>query len=261
MFLPINGHRINVVAFGPGPRTFLGVGGWAGSWELWQQPFETLSRSWRTVAYDHRGSGETVVPPEAITLDGLLADLFGVLDALGIDRCVLGAESAGARTALAAALARPERFEGLVIVDGEYTGRASARNPFAEALRADFDAALDGFVAHCVPGDDQGHIRRWGRNILVRSRPEPAARLAELGVGFDLTARLGDLRLPTLIIHAARDRLVPLARAHELHALLPESHLVVLDADSHVPTMTHAGEVVAAITGYFGAAGAALPPG
>ena len=64
VFLPINGHRINVVAFGPGPRTFLGVGGWAGSWELWQQPFEALSRTWRTVSYDHRGCGETVVPPQ-----------------------------------------------------------------------------------------------------------------------------------------------------------------------------------------------------
>jgi pimeloyl-ACP methyl ester carboxylesterase len=253
MFLPINGHRINVVAFGPGPRCFLGVGGWAGSWELWQQPFEALSRTWRTVAYDHRGSGETVVPPEAITLEGLVADLFGVMEARGIERCVLGAESAGARTALAAALERPECFEGLVIVDGEYTGRATAHHPFADALRADFDAALDGFVANCVPGADLEHIRRWGRNILVRARQEPAARLAELGAGFDLTDRLPGLRLPTLIIHSARDRLVPLARAEKLHALLPESKLMVLDADSHVPTMTHADQVVAAIVEYFGA--------
>ena len=250
MFLPINGHLINVVAFGPGPRTFLGVGGWAGSWELWQQPFEELSRTWRTVSYDHRGTGETVVPPGAITLDGLVADVFGVLDALGIERCVLGAESAGARTALAAALERPERFAGLVIVDGNYTGRATVNNPFADALRADFDAALHGFVARCLPGEEQAHIRCWGWDILARSRAEAAAALAELGLGFDLSDRLGELHMPTLIIHSARDQLVPLVQAEELAARLPQNRLVVIDSDSHVPTMTHAAEVVAAIQAF-----------
>lgn len=35
-----------------------------GNWELWLQPFELLSREWRCIAYDRRGSGETVVPLE-----------------------------------------------------------------------------------------------------------------------------------------------------------------------------------------------------
>lgn len=250
MFLQVNGHRVNVVAFGPGPRTFLGVGGWAGSWELWQQPFEELSRTWRTVSYDHRGTGETVVPLEAITLDGLVADVFGVLDTLGIERCVLGAESAGARTALAAALEHPERFDGLVLVDGNYTGRATVNSPFADALRADYDATLQDFMARCTPGEDQAHIRRWGGDILTRSRAEAAAALAELGTGFDISDRLGEIQIPTLIIHSTRDQLVPLARAEALAAKLPHNKLVLIDSDSHVPTMTHAPEVVAAIQAF-----------
>ncbi len=254
MFMRINDQRINVVAFGPGPRTFLGVGGWAGTWELWQQPFEQLSRTWRTVSYDHRGAGETVVPIEDITTEGLTADVFGVMDALDIDRCVLGAESSGARTALAAALERPDRFDGLVLVDGNYGGyRNKGNDPFVELLRSDFDAAIDGFMERCTPGAEYAHIRRWGRDILRRSGPAAAARLIESGEGFDITERLGEVRVPTLLIHSVRDRIVPFAFSEELAARIPGSTLVAIEGESHVPTMTHADEVVRAITQFFAA--------
>jgi pimeloyl-ACP methyl ester carboxylesterase len=175
------------------------------------------------------------------------------MDVLGIDRCVLGAESAGAKTALAAALAAPARFEGLVLVDGNHApGRPAGDNPFAAALRADFAAALDGFMASCTPGENRAHIRRWGYDILARARPEPAARLAELGAGFDLGDRLGEIVIPTLLIHSERDRIVPLSLSQDLAARLPNSKLVVIDSDSHVPTMTEADQVVAAIMEFFG---------
>lgn len=257
MFLTIGEHRINVVAFGPGPRTFVGVGGWAGSWELWQQPFEELSRTWRTVSYDHRGTGETVVPPEAITLDGMVSDLFGIMDALGIDRCVLGAESSGARTALTAALEHPDRFAGLVLVDGNIKADPPAgENAFATALRADFEAAIDGFMQRCTPGEENAHLRRWGRDILRRAGSEAGARLAESGAGFAIEDRLGAITIPMLIIHSARDRIVPLASSEALAARLPNCALIVLDSDCHVPTVTHAAEVAAAIEAHFG-----TPPG
>ncbi len=257
MFLPINGQRINIVAFGPGPRTFLGIGGWAGSWELWQQPFEGLSRTWRTVAYDHRGAGETVVGSDDITTEALVADVFGVMDALGIERCVVGAESSGARTALLAALERPERIEGLVLVDGNYLGVPRRDNdPFNDLLRSDFEAAIYQFMERCTPGEGLEYIRRWGRDILRRSRATAAVRLRELGEGFDIVGRLDEIRMPTLIIHSARDRIVPVSLSEQLAARILGSKLIVLDSESHVPTMTDAQQVITAIEEYFGAVSA-----
>ena len=253
MFRTINGQRINVVAFGPGPRTFLGVGGWAGNWELWQQPFEEMSRTWRTIAYDHRGTGETVVPTAAITIEGLVADIFGVMDALGVERCIVGAESAGARTALIAALERPERIEGLVLVDGSYAvPTRTDGDPFSDLLRGDFEAALYQFMERCTPGESLAHIRRWGRDILLRSRAVAAVQLRELSGGEDVVGRLEEIQIPTLIIHSAGDRVVPLAFSEQLAARLPKNKLVVIESESHVPTMTDAAYVVAAIDDFFG---------
>ncbi|HEY8292281.1 MAG TPA: alpha/beta hydrolase [Thermomicrobiales bacterium] len=253
MFLPINGQRINVVAFGPGPRTIIGVGGWAGNWELWQQPFEELSRTWRTVAYDHRGAGETVVPIAEITTEGLVADVFGVMDALSIERCVVGAESSGARTALLAALERPERIEGLVLIDGSYLGSpVRDHDPLGDLLRSDFEAAIYQFMERCTPGEGLEHIRRWGRDILRRSRAVAAVRLRELGDTPDITERLAEIHIPTLIIHSARDQIVPVTLSEQLAARIVGSKIVVLDSDCHVPTMTDAEQVVTAIEEFFG---------
>lgn len=40
--IPVNGHLLNSVDFGSGPSTFIAHGGWVGSWELWQEPFQLL---------------------------------------------------------------------------------------------------------------------------------------------------------------------------------------------------------------------------
>jgi pimeloyl-ACP methyl ester carboxylesterase len=60
MFLKLEDVELFVSSFGKGPPTLIAHGGWVGSGELWSQPFEILSRSWRTITYDHRGTGATI---------------------------------------------------------------------------------------------------------------------------------------------------------------------------------------------------------
>src|SRR5438034_11403982 len=90
MFLDVNGVRLHVLVFGDGPRTLVAVGGWTGSWEVWEEPIAQLTAGgWRCVAYDHRGSGESPVDPALITVEAMVDDVADVLDALGVERCIL----------------------------------------------------------------------------------------------------------------------------------------------------------------------------
>lgn len=118
MFIASDGFLLNAVDFGAGSRTFVAHGGWVGSWELWQEPFQLMQTRWRCIGYDHRGSGASTFPADQISPEGLVADLFRVLDRYGVERCVLAGESLGALTCLQAVLEQPDRFEGLVLVDG-----------------------------------------------------------------------------------------------------------------------------------------------
>jgi pimeloyl-ACP methyl ester carboxylesterase len=113
MFLQIDNRHFFVVHHGSGDRTFLAHSGFAGTNEGWLPTLELLSRNWRTIAYDHRGAGETVVPLEEITAEALVDDIFRILDALDVERCVLAGFSAGTVPVLNAIVQQPERFDGL----------------------------------------------------------------------------------------------------------------------------------------------------
>jgi pimeloyl-ACP methyl ester carboxylesterase len=254
MFITTPDHaRLYTAAFGPPDAPpLLAIGGWIGSWELWTEPFAILSQTWRDIAYDHRGAGATVAPTASITNDNLLADVFTVLDAYGVERCVLAAESAGAVTALLAALAAPDRIAGLVLVDALwYAPPRAPDNPFLLGLHHDYAATLDWFVNACVPEPHSDHIKRWGRQILARATQESAIALYRASGEIDLRAELPRVAQPALILHGSLDAIQPLAESERLAALLPNAELVVLEGAGHVPTLTRPAEVAAEVNRFF----------
>lgn len=250
MFIAADTARIYAAAFGSlAAPAIVGVGGWAGSWELWTDVIGPLSARWRTIGYDHRGAGATVAPLETITHERLVDDVFVVLDAFGLERCVLAAESSGALTALAAARARPERIAGLVIVDGLYYRDPNImQSPFAHGLRSNYLGTLQSFVELCVPEPDSEHIKRWGMKILGRASQAEALALLQVGVGLDLRPELPQIGQPALVIHGERDAIVPPAEGQALAQALPHAQLEIIAGAGHVPTITRPAEVAALIS-------------
>jgi pimeloyl-ACP methyl ester carboxylesterase len=254
MFIQNHSAQLYTVDFGSGPRTLLAQGGWTGSWELWTEPLQGLSKSWRTVAYDHRGTGATVAPVDSITMENMVDDLFAVMDNLNIEKCILAAESAGGMVAVQAVLQQPQRFEGLVLVDAllhreESEGIAG----FVQALKMDYSKTIEQFVNACVPETEPncGEVRNWGRKILFRASPESAIQLIQCTYGIDLRSRLAQIPLPTLILHGDQDAIVPLSDSEFAATQIPVNHFHVFQATGHVPTMTRPLEVAEQIRQYF----------
>ena len=252
MFLKTDDADLFVTSFGGGERTIVAHGGWVGSGELWQQPFEQLSRRWRCVTYDHRGTGATVNRAPVITFELLVDDLFRVLDALKIDSCVLAGESSGAFVVLEAALRQPQRFSGLVLVDGRYQGgRSAGAARFMEGCKSDFAATMQMFVNACIPEEDCAAERRWARQTVMRSSGPDAVQLMECLEPVQLEDRLPQITQPTLLIHGTRDVITPLVNSQALAQKIPNSKLVIIEGAGHVPTITRPSEVVRAIDDYF----------
>jgi pimeloyl-ACP methyl ester carboxylesterase len=228
MFIFNHSASLYTVDFGAGPRTILAQGGWTGSWELWTEPFQILSRSWRTVAFDHRGTGSTVAPVESITLENMVADLFALMDRLGIEKCILAAESAGGMVAVQAALQQPQRFEGLVLVDALLYRRNDGSD-----------------------GRFMQEIRDWGRKILFRSSSEAAVQLISCTYDLDLRPSLSKLQIPTLILHGDQDVIVPIHDSEYMETQIPINHFHIVKGAGHVPTMTCPEEVAEQINRYF----------
>jgi pimeloyl-ACP methyl ester carboxylesterase len=253
MFIQNGNAQLYTVDFGNGPRTILAHGGWTGSWELWTEPFMHLNKNWRTVAYDHRGTGATISPVESITMENMVADLFAVMDNLKIERCVLAAESAGGMVAVNAALQQPQRFDGLVLVDALLYNMPESNSIFIQGLKTNFEKTRAGFVDACVLETEPNskEIRSWGRKILARATMEASIRLLEYSYGTDLRPELSKLQIPTLVIHGDSDAIVPLKDSEYAASQIPNSHLHIVHGAGHVPTMTRPREVAEEINRYF----------
>ncbi|TFY98472.1 alpha/beta fold hydrolase [Ramlibacter rhizophilus] len=258
MFLQIDGHKIFALSFGSGERTLLAHGGWISNFEDWIDVVALLSSSWRVVVYDHRGSGESPVPVEAITSESLVDDVFRVMDAMQIDRCILGGFSRGTATVLRAAVQQPQRFDGLVLLNGHGEVRDPSL-PVATRIAPSkwpgetHEEHLRWFIERCTPEEDVDHIRRWGMHILFRSPPDIADRLfmVEFQDKIDWPTRLATFSLPTLLIHGQKDALFDVRNFHYLDSLLPNSKFVELEGSGHLPAMVRPKDVAHEIKTFF----------
>ena len=259
MFLDIDGNKVFALSFGSGSKTILAHSGWVGNFEDWIATLAPLSETWRTVVYDHRGTGETSVPVDKITPEALIDDVFRVMDALAIQSCVLAGFSRGTVTALRAVLRDPARFEGLVLMNGS----GGVQLPGAPAAPRVAPSKWPGethrdrlrwFIERSTPEPDSEHIRRWGINILSRATPEAADKIfvGEPELTVDWASELPRLRLPTLLLHGEKDPLCNTETMRYINSLIPGSKLVVFEGSGHLPAMTRPMDVAAAINDYFG---------
>jgi len=159
-------------------------------------------RRTRLIALDQRGHGESakLYEPEAYEREKLAADVIALMDHLGVGRADLFGYSMGARTALAAALAAPGRFDNLIlggVGDSMIAERSlPGGNPMADAMLADDPETITEPMLKSFRqfADEQGEDRRaLAACSGVRNPP------------FDREAMVA-LPIPVLVVTGQRDR-------------------------------------------------------
>jgi len=113
----VNGISVHYQTRGTGADVMLvhGITSCLAQWYVEILP--ALTRQYRVTAYDLRGHGLTEITPSGYSSDALALDLLALMDHLGIERTCVVAHSFGGAVALHAALMRPERFRGIVLLD------------------------------------------------------------------------------------------------------------------------------------------------
>ena len=245
MFIKVRGQLVHTVDYGEGTPTIVGVSGAFGNTEIWEQPFELLSRRHRVIAYDHFGTGETRVPPELVTFEEQVAVLRELLDALSVERCILVGDSAMVVVAVELAVRHPERVQAIALVSAGAVRDENPTTAFVAGLRSDFEKTIEGFVPACIPEADSQHLRGWLHDIISRTGGERAAALIESFYGTDLSDRLSQLEMPAVVIQGEQDVLPGSSAdgARALAAAIPNCKLELLPGVGHVPTLTRPKEV------------------
>ena len=198
--------------------------------------FEALADRYRVILYDQRGHGESapVTDPALYGVVRMGDDMRAVLDAFGIERATVGGESMGAATALAFALAHPERVERLLLTapafgDADNAGRDRLLEMADEIERWGMPEFLE-LVAR-----RQREQFNWGPDLIafvasMIGAHQPASIAAALKAvsawrPFSDLSVLARLRCPVFILAWDHDPLHPLELARRMAAHLPNARL------------------------------------
>jgi pimeloyl-ACP methyl ester carboxylesterase len=196
----------------------------------------------RVIAYDARGHGESdpAPPGEGYGYPQLVDDLERVVAGqVGKGRFVLGGHSMGAHTAVAYALAHPDRLTGLVVIGPVYVGEVLPSSldywdGLAEALAA---GGVDGFVAYVDRNQDidpawrQSVLGFTRARMLLHRRPEAlvdALREVPRSRPFGSMEELERLDIPALVVasHDDADPGHPYEAAVAYAERLPRARLI-----------------------------------
>jgi 3-oxoadipate enol-lactonase len=213
----------------------LGFGRWA-----WFKQIPAFSRHFRTITFDVRGERDL-----RNGVADLTADVVALLEHLDVRKAHVLGTSLGGFVAQGLALERPDLVDRLVLVCTSY-GHAGPQNMSQWALKDMIgwpSLSIEGAVRRGLETatsdayraehpEEFEQIVRW----RLADSPSLSAYYQQLRAGarFDVSRRVGSITSPTLVIHGAEDRYVPLANATALAELIPQAKLRVLGAAGHL---------------------------
>ncbi|MBO6727682.1 MAG: alpha/beta hydrolase [Rhizobiaceae bacterium] len=196
--------------------------------------------------YDQRGAGLSERAVTDLSFEALTRDLEAVVDATGHKSVSLLGISQGAALAIDFAARHPERVDRLVLWGGFARGRnrrgdhtdIAFADAFVNLLRegwgADHPAFRRMFSSLFLPEASDEQVRWWIEMQRVSTTPETAAKLCVTVNDIDVSNALGSVHAPTLLIHSARDAVVPLSEACYVAARINDARLSVIESANHL---------------------------
>jgi pimeloyl-ACP methyl ester carboxylesterase len=250
----ISGVDVHFVEAGKGPP-ILFLHGLGGSWRDWSANLPALASTYRVMAMDFPGFGESGKPEVRYSIEWLADGVEDFLQEQGLDQLTLVGHSMGGVVALNLA-SRPEsRVRNLVIADAvgigdksEFIAHAMSKKimgpdtewEFVESLLKDqFRAMADDMIEKQKPQTarelfESLRMPITGQPLLPMT---PEVQMIASIFDFDIRPKLSSILQPTLILWGAKDPLASPQDASFLRTMIPSSTLILFPDSGHSPMM------------------------
>jgi 3-oxoadipate enol-lactonase len=219
---------------------------------MFEPQVAALAPEYRVITWDERGFGSRATGP--FSFWDSAKDVLGLLDHLGIERAVLAGMSQGGFISLRAALLAPERVRALVLIDSQAGQEDPVLAPAYEQLDQTWlehgPEPVRDIVASIILGPPDGPVDYgpWFAKWAAADRAELHLAFRCLMDRDDITARLGEITCPALIVHGTADAAIPVAKAAAVQAGLGgPAELVLIDGGSHAANLSHPDQVNVAL--------------
>jgi proline iminopeptidase len=277
--MPIRDVSLFVEVIGRGsPLVLMHGGPGLDHWSL--TPFRRCSDEHTLVFYDHRCNGRSQgADVSTMTWENLTADADALRERLGFQRWSVLGHSFGGHVALEYALRYPDRVSHLVLLDtagdAHWARENAARIVAARGhAAATADVVRRFFTGQLEPSQFTPAVLRFMTAYMYRPNPVSVARLMfaerrtkmrpettiwahrHLLPGWSVLDRLGEIRVPTLVMAGRDDFIFPPECQVELAAGIPDARLQIIERAGHNPQAERPDEVMRAVRSFIPAASA-----
>jgi 3-oxoadipate enol-lactonase len=261
MKIKANGIYMNYMLEGPPSAPVITLShSLATDYTMWEPQMEVLKAHYRVLRYDTRGHGGSDVPEGPYSLDQLGEDVHALLQALEIKQTHFMGLSMGGMIAQVFALKHPGMFRSLILCDTMSRVDHQALPVWDERIMI---TQTQGMEPHVEPT-----IERWFtkpfrsspvadrvRAMIRATSPEGYVGCSRAIMELNLTERLPDIRLPTLIIVGADDPGTPVAASQAMHEKLKGSKLIILKSAAHLSNIEQAEAFNKAVISFLSTVG------
>jgi pimeloyl-ACP methyl ester carboxylesterase len=250
-------YKIHYLEAGRGAPVIL-LHGSGGEGARWMPTIQALAGDFRVIAPDQIGWGASD-KPMTIYHGGVFAEFLArFMKEIRVPKAALIGQSMGAGVALQMAVKYPQMVERMVLVNGG--GFTSPNDPprtgapdwharqiaNAGTLAESREYLEKMYYNHSLISDELVE-----RNLILRLRSAYTAESVQTanarGLGGLTEEQVRGIKLPTLLVWGANDKLSPPANADKLNAAISGSRKVLIDKSGHYPFIEQADQFNAAV--------------
>ncbi len=229
--------------------------------DMWRPQIERTPGGWRFIAPDLRGfGGRSGGAHPAPSMDAFAGDLAALLDALEIDRAVIGGLSMGGYIAFALLRKSAERVGAVVLANtraqADTAEGVAARRTMSELVRASGPRAVADQMLPKLLGStsvrERPHLVNDVRAMIEVNGAEGIdGAIQAMMRRPDSTPMLKSISVPALVIAGEEDTIIPVSAAETLDREIPRSRLVVLPRAGHLSNLEAPDEFSLALADFL----------
>lgn len=257
-------QRNNVKVSGKGMRPMIFAHGFGCDQNMWTSVAQAFESDFRVILFDHVGAGRSDLAAydshKYSNLQGYADDVVEIGRALDLKDAVFVGHSVSAMIGALASLKAPDMFSDLIMVgpspryvdDEGYIGGFS-RGQVDELLDflADNHLGWSAAMAPAIMGNpDRPELSTTLTDSFCATDPGIAREFAQVTFLSDNRIDLPAIKARTLILQCRDDIIAPSCVGEYVHAQVPNSQFMLLDAKGHCPNLSAPGEVTAAIRAF-----------
>jgi len=268
--MSIRGISLNVKIIGKGYPLVLMHGG-PGADLHTMLSFKPCADQFTLVFYDHRCNGRSEgAEVTSLTMENLTVDADALRQALGYEKWAVLGHSFGGYVALEYALRYPQNLSHLLLVNTGADNRWAQENASKVLADRGFSPEIVNLAHRFLNGQiepdemfpslmklDKAYVYHFSPRLMpstlisgIQTKLRPEALIyseTHFLKGWTVLDRLGEIKVPTLVLAGREDFIYPPECQEELAAGIPNARLVIIDQASHSPHVEKPAETLKAV--------------